>query len=308
MQIAVKGLTNDYAQYRRDIMKNVTFDVSSFRQLNQDDTQKALADLKAKAASTQKMEIGALLKSQDATMLNVASVVLEWEYAFSDRGNQILMTYANITEMGKRSTIDTPFGEMRVALKISDDVNLYFDQLSQLASFDVNNDGFIGANDINAKNLVLVGYDEDGKEIEINLLEALGGIDITQFFEYKPNAFQSDYYTGENGLFKRESEAARRAYHNASKYNMGIATAFRPEESHQQLKKENVIEFFKSYADKSGWIDFTNLDTFTKVFAEKGLDLSYRKTGADGVARLERINFYADIKQMREAEEKGERF
>ncbi len=308
MQIAVKGLTNDYAQYRRDIMKNVTFDVLSFRQLNQDNTQKALADLKAKAASTQKMEIGALLKSQDATMLNVASVVLEWEYAFSDRGNQVLMTYANITEMGKRSTIDTPFGEMRVALKISDDVNLYFDQLSQLASFDVNNDGFIGANDINAKNLVLVGYDEDGKEIEINLLEALGGIDITQFFEHKPNAFQSDYYTGENGLFKRESEAARRAYHNASKYNMGIATAFRPEESHQQLKKENVIEFFKSYADESGWIDFTNLDTFSRVFAEKGLDLSYRKTGADGVARLERINFYTDIRGMREAEEKGERF
>ncbi|MDE7174371.1 MAG: hypothetical protein K2N70_08530, partial [Helicobacter sp.] len=164
MQIAVKGLTNDYAQYRRDIMKNVTFDASSFRQLNQDDTQKALADLKAKAASVQKMEIGALLKSQGKTTLNVASVLLEWEYHFSHTGNQWLSN-VDVTEMGKRSTIDTPFGEMRVALKISDDVNLYFDQLSQLASFDVNNDGFIGANDINAKNLVLVGYDEDGKEI-----------------------------------------------------------------------------------------------------------------------------------------------
>ncbi|MDE7316889.1 MAG: hypothetical protein K2N12_04060 [Helicobacter sp.] len=305
MQIAIKGLTNDYAQYIRDKMsegiKGKDLHAESLRQLSNAEVQEANAKFKS-------LPSNGTFERYDGVSLTIDGA----HYKFP--GTSLFSRYYNsikhpeVSEMGKRNTIDTPFGEMRVALKINDNVSIYLDQLSQLASFDVNADGFVGKSDINAKNLVLVGYDEDGKEIEINLLEALGGIDITQFFEYKPNAFQSDYYSEVGSPIRFESEAARRAYHNASKYNMGIATEFRPEESHQQLKKENVIDFFKSYADKSGWIDFTNLDTFSRVFAEKGLDLSYRKTGADGSTRLERINFYTNIKEMRETEEKGERF
>lgn len=305
MQIAIKGLTNDYAQYMRDKMsegiKGKDLHAESLRQLSNAEAQEVNAKFKS-------LPSNGTFERYDGVSLTTHGA----HYKFP--GTSLFSRYYNsikhpeVSEMGKRNTIDTPFGEMRVALKINDNVSIYFDQLSQLASFDVNADGFVGKSDINAKNLVLVGYDEDGKEIEINLLEALGGIDITQFFEYKPNAFQSDYYSEVGSPIRFESESARRAYYNASKFNMGIATEFRPEESHQQLKKENVIEFFKSYTDKSGWIDFTNLDTFSRVFAEKGLDLSYRKTGADGSTRLERINFYTNIKQIRETEEKGERF
>lgn len=305
MQIAIKGLTNDYAQYMRDKMsegiKGKDLHAESLRQLSNAEVQEANAKFKS-------LPSNGTFERYDGVSLTIDGA----HYKFP--GTSLFSRYYNsikhpeVSEMGKCNTIDTPFGEMRVALKINDNVSIYLDQLSQLASFDVNADGFVGKSDINAKNLVLVGYDEDGNEIEINLMEALGGIDITQFFEYKPNAFQSDYYSEVGSPIRFESEAARRAYHNASKFNMGIATEFRPEESHQQLKKENVIEFFKSYTDKSGWIDFTNLDTFSRVFAEKGLDLSYRKTGADGSTRLERINFYTNIKEMRETEEKGDRF
>ena len=305
MQIAVKGLTNDYAQYMRDKMsegiKGKDLHAESLRQLSNTEVQEANAKFKS-------LPSNGIFERYDGRSLTIDGTrYLSFNTGlFSRHYNST--KYPEVSEMGKRNTIDTPFGEMRIALKINDNVSLYLDELSQLASFDVNADGFVGKSDIGAKNLILLGYDEDGKEIEINLLEALGGIDITQFFEYKPNAFQSDDYSQVGSPIRFESEAARRAYHNASKYNMGIATEFRPEESHQQLKKENVIDFFKSYADESGWIDFTNLDTFTKVFGEKGLDLSYRKTGADGSTRLERINFYTDIKEMRKTEEKGERF
>ncbi|MDE6979057.1 MAG: hypothetical protein K2O85_05755, partial [Helicobacter sp.] len=250
----------------------------------------------------QSIQLNDTLKSQ-------AKIGLFGHFSFFQQSNMFAMHLSiEISEMGKRDTIDTPFGEMKLALK-QDGLTRLFHNNAALANFDVNGDGVVNSSDIGAKNLVLVGYDEDGNEIEIDFLEATGGMDITQFFEAQPLNPESEearYY--ESSWLTSQSQALRTAYHNATKHTMGLATRLRPEESHQQLKKENVIEFFKSYADESGWIDFTNLDTFSRVFAEKGLDLSYRKTGADGATRLERINFYTDIEEMRKTEEKGERF
>lgn len=254
-------------------------------------------------AKEQSIQLSDTLKSQAKIGLfrNISFTSFQQSNMFA------LVLPVEISEMGKRDTIDTPFGEMKLALK-EDGLTRLFHNNAALANFDVNGDGVVNSNDIAAKNLVLVGYDEDGNEIEINFLEATGGMDTTQFFEAQPLDPQSEearYW--ESPWINSQSQDLKTAYHNAKQQTMGLATRLRPEESHQQLKKENVVEFFKSYADESGWIDFTNLDTFTKVFAEKGLDLSYRKTGADGSTRLERINFYTDVEKMSKMQAEGDR-
>ncbi len=249
----------------------------------------------------QSIQLNDTLKSQ-------AKIGLFGHFSFFQQSNMFAMHLSiEISEMGKRDTIDTPFGEMKLALK-QDGLTRLFHNNAALANFDVNGDGVVNSSDIGAKNLVLLGYDEDGNEIEINFLEATGGMDITQFFEAQPlNPESEEARYWESPWLESQSQALRTAYHNATQHTMGLATRLRPEESHQQLKKENVIEFFKSYADESGWIDFTNLDTFSRVFAEKGLDLSYRKTGADGATRLERIRFYTDVEKMNKMQAEGNR-
>ncbi|MDE7196639.1 MAG: hypothetical protein K2N69_06450, partial [Helicobacter sp.] len=66
-----------------------------------------------------------------------------------------------------------------------------------------------------------------------------------------------------------------------------------------------ILDFFKAYADKSGWIDFTNPDIAEKIFGNNELDLSYRKKSADGTTRLERIYFNEDIESLREMQKEG---
>ncbi|MDE7255373.1 MAG: hypothetical protein K2N54_04260, partial [Helicobacter sp.] len=85
----------------------------------------------------------------------------------------------------------------------------------------------------------------------------------------------------------------------------GFAAILRPEESHEQLKKENILDFFKAYADKSGWIDFTNPDIAERIFGSNELDLSYRKKSDDGTTRLERIYFNEDIESLRKMQKEG---
>ncbi|MDE5816733.1 MAG: hypothetical protein K2H55_04445, partial [Helicobacter sp.] len=182
------------------------------------------------------------------------------------------------TEMGDRSTIDTPFGEMKVAVKISDDVSVYLDSLAELASFDTNNNGFVDWDDLGANKLVLRGFDESGAEVEFNLLDVLGAVELTQFFNYFKNGIKDSF-----------------------------AAILRPEESHEQLKKENILEFFKTYADKSGWIDFTNPDIAERIFGSNKLDLSYRQKNADGTTRLKRISFNESIGSLRKMQAKGEK-
>ena len=276
MQIAIKGLTNDYAQYLQDKLdarlpklsekelQEMRISRSSYAEL-----QKAAANPQGKGAIVIDMEV--------FEMAELLRNVQGYQYGSYLRGSGI--TKDLISEMGNRSTIDTPLGEMRIGVRFDEKTTLYLDNLAQLAAFDINNDGLLTSNDLSAKNLVLIGYDKDGAEVEMSLLDVLGGVELTQFFN-----------NPKSGI-----------------HNNSFAAVLRPEESHEQLKKENILDFFKTYADKSGWIDFTNPDIAERIFGNNELDLSYRQKNADGTTRLKRIYFNEDIESLREMQKEGTR-
>ncbi|MDE7197123.1 MAG: hypothetical protein K2N69_08925, partial [Helicobacter sp.] len=253
MQIAIKGLTNDYAQYLREKLDARSPKIGekekreihdSFRNSSQAELQEVATNPKEKGTITIDMEV--------FEMADLLRTVKGYQYSNPYTGLGII-GQKSTTEMGDRSTIDTPLGEMKIGVRFDEKTTLYLDNLAQLAAFDTNNDGFLTSNDLSAKNLVLIGYDKDGAEIEMSLLDVLGGVELTQFFNYPKNGIKKSF-----------------------------AATLRPEESHEQLKKENILEFFKTYADKSGWIDFTNPDIAERIVGSNKLDLSYRQKNADG--------------------------
>ncbi|MDE7174101.1 MAG: hypothetical protein K2N70_07125 [Helicobacter sp.] len=267
MKVAINGLTNDYMQFLRDTWKE------QFKDLNiQNVSFQKLDDTKAQEAATK------LAETPMSQATKEALDILNNPYHSYPYNGIVTIGKKTTTEMGDRSTIDTPFGEMKIAVKISDDVSVYLDSLAELASFDTNNNGFVDWDDLGANKLVLRGFDESGAEVEFNLLDVLGAVELTQFFNYPKNGIKDSF-----------------------------AAILRPEESHEQLKKENILDFFKTYADKSGWIDFTNPDIAERIFGNNELDLSYRQRSADGTTRLTRISFYDDIERLREAQAEGKR-
>ncbi|MDE7255758.1 MAG: hypothetical protein K2N54_06235, partial [Helicobacter sp.] len=285
MQIAIKGLTNDYAQYlqdkldaRRPKISEKELQEMRIRHSNQAELQEAKVNLQGK---------GIINKETIEMALHLGGIIgniKSYQYDSYLRGAAI--TNDLISETGNRSTIDTPFGEMKIGVRFDEKTTLYLDNLAQLASFDVNEDGVVDSNDLSAKNLVLIGYDKDGAEIEMSLLDVLGGVELTQFFN------------------------------NPRTLNGGITTVLRPEESHLQLKKENIVDFFEAYANKEGWIDFTDPDIMQRILSENDLDLSYRKKTANGSYRLERIHFpvqntpayKSQMDDLRRMQADGERF
>ena len=268
MKVAINGLTNDYMQFLRDRWKE------QFKDLNiQNVSFQKLDDTKAQEAATKLAETPVSQATKEALD------ILNNPYHSYPYNGIVTIGKKTTTEMGDRSTIDTPFGEMKVAVKISDDVSVYLDSLAELASFDTNNNGFVDWDDLGTNKLVLRGFDESGAEVEFNLLDVLGAVELTQFFNYFKNGIKDSF-----------------------------AAILRPEESHEQLKKENILEFFKTYADKSGWIDFTNPDIAEKIFGSNELDLSYRQKNADGTTtRLKRISFMENVQSLRDTHEKGEK-
>ena len=197
MKVAINGLTNDYMQFLQDRWKE------QFKDLNiQNVSFQKLDSTKAQEAATKLAETPVSQATKEALdMLNNP-------YSPYPYNGIITIGKKTTTEMGDRSTIDTPFGEMKVAVKISDDVSVYLDSLAELASFDTNNNGFVDWDDINANKLVLRGFDESGAEVEFNLLDVLGAVELTQFFNYFKNGIKDSF-----------------------------AAILRPEESHEQLKK-----------------------------------------------------------------------
>ena len=286
MQIAIKGLTNDYAQYLQDkldarLPKLNEQELQEMRIRNSSYTelQEAKANPQGKGTTINKETLEMALH-----LGGIIGSINSYQYGSYLRGSGI--TKDLISEMGNRNTIDTPLGEMRIGVRFDEKTTLYLDNLAQLAAFDVNDDGILNSNDLSAKNLVLIGYDKDGAEIEMSLLDVLGGVELMQFFN------------------------------NPRTLNGGITTVLRPEESHEQLKKENIVNFFEAYANKEGWIDFTDPDIMQRILSENDLDLSYRKKSANGSYRLERIQFpvqntpayKTQMDDLRRMQADGERF
>ena len=285
MQIAIKGLTNDYAQYLQDKLD------ARLPKLNEQELQEmrirnsSYAELQEAVANPQGK--GTINKETIEMALHLGGIIgsiKSYQYGSYLRGSGI--TKDLISEMGNRNTIDTPLGEMRIGVRFDEKTTFYLDNLAQLADFDTNNDGFLTSNDLSAKNLILIGYDKDGAEIEMSLLDVLGGVELMQFFN------------------------------NPRTLNGGTTTVLRPEESHEQLKKENIVNFFEAYANKEGWIDFTDPDIMQRILGENDLDLSYRKKTANGSYRLERIHFpvqntpayKTQMDDLRRMQADGERF
>ena len=272
---------HDYRQFIGDTLlskiKGQTYQEGSLRKMGDTEARENVIKFGGQIGENQTLDIEDLLFGRSTRLR-----ILNGEYQYSSivytNNNNKFLPRLNPNELGERKTIDTPLGEMKVGVKIDDEIILCLDQLSQLSNFDTNNDGFVGVGDIGAKNLVLIGYDKDGAEVAFNFLDVMGGIDITQFFDCP----------------KSETKKV-------------FAAILRPEESHEQLKKENILDFFKAYADKSGWIDFTNPDIAEKIFGNNELDLSYRKKNADGTTKLERIYFNEDIESLRKMQKEGGR-
>ncbi|MDE7197089.1 MAG: hypothetical protein K2N69_08755, partial [Helicobacter sp.] len=278
MQIAIKGFTNDYAQYLQDKLdvRRPKIGEKEKREIHDSFRNSSYAELQETAANPQGKGV-VVIDMEVFEMADLLRTVKGYQYS-NPYTSLNIVGQKSTTEMGDRSTIDTPLGEMRIGVRFDEKTTLYLDNLAQLAAFDTNNDGFLSSSDFAARNLVLIGYDKDGAEIEMSLLDVLGRVELTQFFNYPKNGIEKSF-----------------------------AAILRPEESHEQLKKENIIEFFKTFADKSGWIDFTNPDIAERIFSNNELELSYRQKNADGTTRLKRISFNESIGSLREMQAKGEK-
>ena len=278
MQIAIKGLTNDYAQYLREKLdaRSPKIGEKEKREIHDSFRNSSYAELQETAANPQGKGV-VVIDMEVFEMADLLRTVKGYQYS-NPYTSLNIVGQKSTTEMGDRNTIDTPLGEMRIGVRFDEKTTLYLDNLAQLAAFDTNNDGFLSSSDFAARNLVLIGYDKDGAEIEMSLLDVLGRVELTQFFDYSKNGIEKSF-----------------------------AAILRPEESHEQLKKENILEFFKTYADKSGWIDFTNPDIAERIFGSNKLDLSYRQKNADGTTRLKRISFNESIGSLRKMQAKGEK-
>ncbi|MDE7317271.1 MAG: hypothetical protein K2N12_06035 [Helicobacter sp.] len=191
------------------------------------------------------------------------------------------------------NTIKTAFGEMRISLKL-DGFYYDLDSLKELSFLDTFNDGFITKEDFFADKLILRGYDEDGNEIELNFFDVVGQFDLTELYNDKKIMLNS----GQRAL---DASNAWRAQQNgfsplsAAYQNLQLSvygnSSYRAEVSYQKHDTKNTIAFFESYADKNGWIDFKNDAVARRIFDSQSLQLAYRKVGADGASRLEKISF-----------------
>ena len=160
MQIAIKGFTNDYAQYLQDKLD------ARLPKLNEQELQEmrirnsSYAELQEAVANPQGK--GTINKETIEMAIHLGGIIgsiNSYQYDSYLRGSGI--TKDLISEMGNRNTIDTPLGEMRIGVRFDEKTTFYLDNLAQLAAFDVNDDGFLTSNDLSAKNLILIGYDKD---------------------------------------------------------------------------------------------------------------------------------------------------
>ncbi|MDE7447835.1 MAG: hypothetical protein K2M51_02175, partial [Helicobacter sp.] len=203
---------HDYRQFIGDTLlsklKGGTYQEGSLRKMGDTEARENVIKFGGQIGENQTLDIEDLLFGRSTRLR-----ILNGEYQYSSivytNNNHKFLPRLNPNELGERKTIDTPLGEMKVGVKIDDETILCLDQLSQLSNFDTNNDGFVGMSDIGAKNLVLIGYDKDGAEVAFGFLDVMGGIDITQFFDCPKSETKNVF-----------------------------AAILRPEESHEQLKKE----------------------------------------------------------------------
>ena len=75
-------------------------------------------------------------------MVDTLSAVQKYQY-FNLYTSLNTVGHKSTTELGDRSTINTPLGEMRIWVKFDEKTILYLDNLAQLASFDTNEDRFL---------------------------------------------------------------------------------------------------------------------------------------------------------------------
>ena len=191
---------------------------------------------------------------------------------------------------GLSNTINTPYGEMRVSLKMD---GFYYDveNLSELSYLDSYNDGLISKDDYLADKLVLRGYDANGDEVELNFLDVMGAFDLSELYNDKKYGLNKGRNhvdkiletLGQHGSSMSTAEQNRMLSANGN-------SSYRAEVSYQKQSAQNTIAFFESYADENGWINFDNDDIAKKIFSKQSLQLAYRKVGADGTSRLEKIS------------------
>ncbi|MBX7490611.1 hypothetical protein [Helicobacter turcicus] len=185
---------------------------------------------------------------------------------------------------GNSKFLDTPIGQMEIFLDLEGDNDKYgvgkVGFMGQLINLDNNRDGYLDADDEFFDKLKLKGYNSSGEEVILKLSDVYGALDLTKFV-------------------KTQKEID-------NKYVVSGTTLFRPEESYQQMQKEDIKKIFAQYGDKNGYIDFTKTYKSetdkewekTYVFWEfmQSSNFAIKDTKLNGETRLERMHFVTDFK------------
>lgn len=187
---------------------------------------------------------------------------------------------------GKSSYLDTPIGKMEVFLDLDNMNGKYnagkISSMGKLINLDVNQDGFLDADDEYFDKLKLKGYNSEGEEVVLKLSDVYNALDLTRFVNTQKDI---------------DAEIAKYGH---SKLKNGTSL-FRPEESYKRIDEKgikNLKLFFKNNGIEDGWIDLREsykdefgLERFVYADIMESLKFSYKKTGANKRMHLEELRF-----------------
>lgn len=187
---------------------------------------------------------------------------------------------------GRSSYLDTPVGKMEVFLDL-DNMNGKYDagkisSMGKLINLDINQDGFLDADDEYFDKLKLKGYNSEGEEVVLKLSDVYNALDLTKFVNTQKDI---------------DAEISKYGH---SKLKNGISL-FRPEESYKRIDEKSIKNlrlFFKNNGTEDGWIDLREsykdgfgLERFVYADIMESLKFAYKKTGVNKRTHLEELRF-----------------
>ena len=205
--------------------------------------------------------------------------------------------FKNLNDYAYSNTLKTKYGEVEVFLDIYGDNDKLgttkLENNSYLFSFDSNNDGVLDQKDILFDKLKVRGYDKDGNEKIANLSDVMPRVDLRQFISTnvinhnqieREELNRKSTITNNPDLYVDTKDIDYRHSYYASDPN----TLFAAENRYEKIKKNDINNFFKKYAQNDGWVDLRHNNIFGKDSSFK--NFAYLKVGFDDTARLSEFN------------------
>ena len=205
--------------------------------------------------------------------------------------------FKNLNDYAYSNTLKTKYGEVEVFLDIYGDNDKLgttkLENNSYLFSFDSNNDGVLDQKDILFDKLKVRGHDKDGNEKIANLSDVMPRVDLRQFISTnvinhnqieREELNRKSTITNNPDLYVDTKDIDYRHSYYASDPN----TLFAAENRYEKIKKNDINNFFKKYAQNDGWVDLRHNNIFGKDSSFK--NFAYLKVGFDDTARLSEFN------------------